>query len=320
MRRHRNIDRTPLRALRAALAITVAGALAAVAAPAAPAAATTDADYPVHYSFAAGLAASLARPGSAPPGANDWTCRPGGAHPYPVILVHGTFGNMTNSWQALSALLANDDYCVYALNYGGRANTDQFHGYGDIVAGGAALAAFVDRVLRATGAAKVDIVGHSQGGMMPRYYVGFLGGAGKVNRLVGLAPSNHGTNLNGLTALLHVFPGGSDALAAICTACAQQVAGSPFMTRLNGIGDTVAGVRYTVIATRYDTVVTPYTSAFLVGSAVTNITLQDRCALDLSDHLGVAYDRIALRYVLNALDPAHAVNPGCTLVLPVVSG
>ena len=48
-------------------------------------------------------------------------------------------------------------------------------------------------MLGATGAAKVDIIGHSQGGMMPRYYVKNLGGAAKVDDLIGLSPSNHGT-------------------------------------------------------------------------------------------------------------------------------
>ena len=49
-------------------------------------------------------------------------------------------------------------------------------------------------MLAATGAAKVSMVGHSQGGMMPRYYIKFLGGASKVDDLVGLSPSNHGTS------------------------------------------------------------------------------------------------------------------------------
>ena len=39
----------------------------------------------------------------------------------------------------------------------------------------------------------LDLVGHSQGGMMPRYYVKNLGGAAKVDDLIGLSPSNHGT-------------------------------------------------------------------------------------------------------------------------------
>jgi pimeloyl-ACP methyl ester carboxylesterase len=58
-----------------------------------------------------------------------------------------------------------------------------------------------DQVLTATGAAKVDLAGHSQGGMMPRYYLNDLGGTAKVSSLVALAPANYGTTLAGLTTL-----------------------------------------------------------------------------------------------------------------------
>ena len=61
-------------------------------------------------------------------------------------------------------------------------------------------------MLAKTGASQVDIVGHSQGGMMPGYYIKFLGGASKVHTLIGLAPSNHGTTIDGLQTLLSVFP------------------------------------------------------------------------------------------------------------------
>src|SRR5438128_1772103 len=80
-------------------------------------------------------------------------------------------------------------------------------GLGDIRQSAAELSAFVDNVLAATGAAKVDLVGHSQGGMMPRYYLKNLGGAAKVGVLIGLSPSNHGTTLNGLFTLGSYFPG-----------------------------------------------------------------------------------------------------------------
>jgi triacylglycerol esterase/lipase EstA (alpha/beta hydrolase family) len=276
---------------------------------------------PVTYSFAAGIAAELAHPGSNPPGANKWSCRPNAAHPNPVVLVHGTFANMTDSWQALSPLLANAGWCVFALNYGGASASDPVQAVGPIEQSAAQLSTFVDRVLAATGAAKVDIVGHSQGGMMPRYYLKFLGGAAKVHSLVGLAPSNHGTTLGGLSALLAAFPWGTNlVLGSWCTACTEQLAGSAFLHHLNAGGDTIAGVNYTVIETAYDEVVTPYTSAFLSGPGVQNITLQNQCGLDFGEHLAIIYDHIALRDVLNALDPAHATPAVCSPVLPGLGG
>jgi hypothetical protein len=90
------------------------------------------------------------------------------------------------------------------------------------------------------------------------------------------------------------------------------------MTELNSGGDTVPGIAYTVIETRYDEVVTPYTSAFLTGPDVTNITLQNQCPLDLTDHLEISYDPAALTDMLNALDPAHPVQVPCMTVLPLL--
>jgi triacylglycerol esterase/lipase EstA (alpha/beta hydrolase family) len=289
-----------------------------VAAVSATAVAASAATLPVPYSFGVGVTAELLHPGSAPPGSNNFLCRPSSAHPRPVVLVHGTFGDMTDSWQALSPLLANNGYCVFAFNYGG-SDGNPIQGYGEIETSAAQLGAFVDHVLAATGASKVDIVGHSQGGMMPRYYLKFLGGAAKVGTLVGLAPSNHGTNLFGLTGLLGALPGGSS-FTASCPACTEQLTGSMFLQHLNAGGDTLAGVKYTVIETMYDEVVTPFTSAFLRGPNVTNILLQAQCGLDFSDHLAIIYDQIALRDVLNALDPAHTVTPRCVPVAPVLGG
>jgi len=127
-------------------------------------------------------------------------------------------------------------------------------------------------------------------------------------------------NFGGLATLGTLFPWSLQVVGLACPACTQQVAGSPFLTTLNRDGDTVPGVHYTVIETRYEQVVTPYTSAFLTGSDVTNIRLQDQCGLDLSEHLAVIYDRIALRDVLNALDPSHAVPPACVPIAPILGG
>jgi len=306
------------RTLMAAVAAT-AVALAAVAlAPPAPARAATK--LPVNYDFIAGATLTALAPDTPPPGANNWSCQLTATHPYPVILVHGTFANMDDNWQAASPLLANNGYCVYAFNYGGSSASSPIQGTGEIAASAAQLASFVSTVLAATGASKVDLVGHSQGGMMPRYYLNFLGGASKVNDFVALAPSNYGTTLDGITELASLL-GASSAingtLSSVCEACVEQEQGSAFLASLNAT-PTVSGVKYTVIESVDDEVVTPYTNAFLpAASNVTNITVQNQCVLDGSDHLEIAADPIALADMLNALDPSAPVKVPCLVVLPV---
>ncbi|MGW6909979.1 esterase/lipase family protein [Streptomyces sp. NPDC054940] len=249
-------------------------------------------------------------------GWNDFSCKPTAAHPRPVVLVHGTFANSVDNWLGLAPYLKNRGYCVFSLDYGQLPGVPFFHALGPIDKSAEQLSAYVDKVLAATGAAEADLVGHSQGGMMPRYYVKFLGGAAKVNALVGIAPNNHGTTLAGLTNLLPYFPGAEDLLSAATPALAQQVVGSEFMTKLNAGGDTVPGVRYTVIATKYDEVVTPYRSQFLNGPDVKNVLIQDLCAVDLSEHALIGLtDRIAFHEVVNALDPARATPTTCASVI-----
>ncbi|MFC0040531.1 lipase family alpha/beta hydrolase [Actinomadura rayongensis] len=294
-----------------------APAVAAVAALSLPAAAQADTALPVKYSSLDALPGVFSS--APPPGANDFSCKPSAAHPRPVVLVEGTSATMALNFNAISPLLKNNGYCVFALNYG---KYGALTAVGDIPTSAGELATFVDKVLAATGADKVDLVGHSQGGgITPRYYLKFNGGAAKVASLVGLAPSNHGASVSGFADLLKIFPFLQVPLDALGgPAWAQQAPGSAVLTKLNAGGDTMPGVKYTVIASRYDEVVTPYESAFLTGPDVTNITVQDVCDQDYTEHLAIAFDHVALRLMLNALDPAHQAKPTCSQVLPLIGG
>jgi triacylglycerol esterase/lipase EstA (alpha/beta hydrolase family) len=271
---------------------------------------------PVVYSVTAAFTGAL-DPNSPPPGANNLSCQ-STTHPYPVVLVHATFANQHDNFNALSPLLYNHGYCVYTFNYGGPPLLGTLYGLNEIAASAQELATFVNTVLAATGKSKVDLVGHSQGGMMPHYYMKFLGGAAKVHTFVGIAPANHGSALADLIQLANYIPGVStlvnEGLENVCPACLELVPGSAFLTNLASGGITVPGVNYTVISSIYDEVVIPWQSQQLSGSNVTNIVLQDQCAIDFSGHLGIAYDHIALQYVLNALDPAHPATPLCTYI------
>lgn len=304
------------------IAVAVAAALAglALAAPAA------NAQYAVPYGNEA-LSDAVFNETFAPQvvaGANNG-CKPSAAHPYPVVLVHATLADEGSNWVTLSPLLANAGYCVYAFNYGATVLSFcdlagcRIDGLGHIEKSAEELASFVNFVLFLTGASKVDLVGHSQGGMMPNYYIKFLGGASKVNELVGLAPSNHGTTLGGLTALLERFPFAQELVSSLAEyvgapALPEQEQGSAFMKKLFGSGEPLAaGVRYAVIETKNDEVVTPYTNAFLNGSNVADITIQNQCPEDPVAHVGMFDDSPSLQNVLNQLSssPSGSFKASC---------
>jgi pimeloyl-ACP methyl ester carboxylesterase len=301
----------------------MAVAISAVVALAAPPAAVADEQYPVPYTFTANVIAGALHQGEPPPGANDWSCRPTRVHPRPVVLVHGLFANMTDNWQTMSPLLANNGYCVFAISYGvppgSEPPLDQFGGLNAMEQSAAELSAFVDRVLAATGAREVDLVGHSEGATMPDYYIEYLGGAAKVARYVGVSGVKHGTTLHGVGTLAAeygtLFPGAPDPTGGTCASCRQFLVGSEYIRKIEARAPA-RGVVYTNIATRYDELVTPYTSSFLTGANVTNIDLQVGCALDFSDHLSIISSPITGRHILNALDPAHARPAPCVPVLP----
>ena len=264
-------------------------------------------------------------PGASPPGANDFTCKPSAAHPDPVILVHGLGATMGENWGTMSPLLKNHGYCVFALTYGLDPGEQYVGGVQRMEDSSAQLATFVDRVLAATGAAKVDLVGHSEGTVMPQYYLKFRGGAAKVAKYVAITPLYHGTTLLGigafLAALIAAFPTYAAAFNTFfdqyCGSCEEFLRGSPFLTHLYADGVyAVPGVQYTTIMTRYDELVTPYTSGRIIAPNVTNIVVQNQCPIDLAEHLAVAFDPTVGQDILNALDPAHKQAVPCQLVLP----
>jgi pimeloyl-ACP methyl ester carboxylesterase len=305
-------------------AAVLAALLALLVAPAASAA-----TLPVPWTLLAALPAQAANPGGPPPGANDFSCVPSAAHPEPVVLVHGLSANQTVNWQTYSPLLKNAGYCVFSLTYGvpgAPLPVYQPAGLSPMEQSAHELALFVDRVRAATGASKVDILGHSEGTLMPSYYVKFLGGAAEVDKYVSLTPLWDGTTLFGvshlydLTKLIGLDPLINGALDPACGSCRQFLHGSAFLANLHsGNGVFQPGVSYTNILTRYDEAVTPYTSGLGSGPNVKNIVLQDTCALDLSEHGGLAADRNAAGHVLNALDPAHAKPVPCVPATPLGS-
>jgi triacylglycerol lipase len=305
-------------------------AFVALIAVAPPASATHPEPLPVPYTFLPNAVLAGVQVGADAPGTNDWSCVPSAEHPDPVVLVHGLMGNKATNWPTYGPLLHNEGYCVFALTYGTSSQApaqfrEAFGGLTKMEESAEELGAFVARVLASTSATKVDIVGHSEGTVMPNYYAKFLGGGAFIDDYVGIAPIWHGTNVGGFGTLSTLgtpfgFSPANFALFEDYFASGPQLLkGSEFMTKMrSGGGPAVPGVTYTNIVTKYDELVVPYKSGIEPG--MTNIVVQKGCVLDLAEHFAIVSDPIAAQYVLNALDPDHAQKPRCQVVTPFVGG
>jgi triacylglycerol lipase len=316
------------RVLRITIRSVIFAAILAAALAAPAAAAAESPSFPVSYSIPHAVAAGAQSATDGPLGANDWSCRPTREHPYPVVLVHGLFLDQVINWDTMSPLLTDNRFCVFALTYGLDGGESIVGGVTAMEQSATQLDAFVRKVLAVTRASKVDLVGHSEGTVMPRYWMEFLGGASLVSRYVMFTPIWHGTNLAGigtvetladqLNASLSPTVAGLFGTLTTCVACGELINTSSFIENLNAHGMALPGVVYTDVMTKYDELVAPYTSGYLNAPNVTNIVLQDQCPQDLSEHLTVGYDPTAAQDMLNALDPAHARAVPCVPVLPLV--
>jgi triacylglycerol esterase/lipase EstA (alpha/beta hydrolase family) len=269
----------------------------------------------IQPSITTGIAAALADPAAPPPGVNDFGCKLSAAHPRPVILIPGTFANMEDDYGALGPVLANDGYCVFSLNYGGTPGAF-IQSTGPVPASAQQVAAFIGQVRASYGGVQVDLVGHSQGGLLAEYVAKLLGLAPAIHTIVALSPTTHGTTLDGLATLAQVFPGASQFLTAGCPACADQESGSAVVTALDNGPIAQPGVSYTVIETLNESVVTPVGSSFIGEPGVHNEYVQSACPFDPVDHADLSYDNTTIRLTLNALDPATARSPNCLLSYP----
>ncbi|MFC9894597.1 esterase/lipase family protein [Nocardia sp. NPDC127579] len=231
------------------------------------------------------LAALLSRLGSAPVAAassnEPVACTPPPHHPYPVVLLHGTMDD-SSAWNILSSKLIADGYCVYTPTYGQYPTPIPVGaGVAPIAESAVDVAAYIARVLAVTGAARVDIVGHSQGGTIAEYYAKNLGQAGKVRLQILLAVASHGTDLVGAVEVANQVPAlhgivNQQVLPLFCPACLDLQRGSGFIRALSDGRIAQPGVRYAILATRDDVVVTPAgTASFIDEPGVSNQFVQD---------------------------------------------
>jgi triacylglycerol lipase len=169
----------------------------------------------------------------------------------PVIFVHGFSGAAWNFNEMINDFKRD----------GWRANQLFAFGYNFTQSNkttASKLAAEVSRVRRVTGAARVDVVTHSMGGVSSRWYLKFLGGQSHVDDWVSMGGPNHGTNL-------------SSACSWALASCREIVSGSAMLRTLNGGEETPGRVRYGTFWSRCDVIINPDSSARLTGAVNTDV-------------------------------------------------
>lgn len=221
------------------------------------------------------------------------SCPGGFTHPThePVLLVHGTAVTPDENWGWNYALVLPKlgyDVCTVALP--GRA-------LGDIQVS-AEYVVYAIRAMYAATGQKVDILGHSQGPLEPRWALKWWPSLrSQVDDVVMMAAPNHGT------AIASGPP--------VCTAsCLQMKIGSVFLAALNAGGETPPGPSYTSIFSLTDELVQPQAPSATSGLAgASNILMQDICPGRIVEHADFADDAAVFAVVMDAFTHPGPADP-----------
>lgn len=135
--------------------------------------------------------------------------------PRPIIVVHGYAMNRAN-FVLLAGRLAGAGL--------GPTIGFEYWTLGKTASAARRLGALVEEVRARTGAPAVDIIGHSMGGVVGRYYVTLGGGDGVVRNLITLGSPHAGTDASvvGLGRPIRELLGGSTLLTRLASAPAPS--------------------------------------------------------------------------------------------------
>jgi triacylglycerol lipase len=204
--------------------------------------------------------------------------------PGPVLLVPGYGGNGQSLEPLAAVLRATGRTAVIVQPVG--------DGTGDLRSQAEHLAEVAKRVREDTGAASVDVIGYSAGGVVARLWVRDDGGARVARRVLTLGSPHHGTTQAALGAEL---AGGCPA------ACEQLVPDSDLLRRLNAGDETPGGPLWATVRSTSDQVVTPVDSAALAGAL--NIVVQDVCPRSPAAHGDLPSSPVVLGALTSVLGP-----------------
>lgn len=142
--------------------------------------------------------------------------------PPPVVLLHGFIDNRSVFVLLRRSLAQHGRHRMESLNYSPLTC--------DIRTAAELLGRHIEEICERTGSPQVDVVGHSLGGLIARYYVQRLGGDGRVRILVTLGTPHSGTRVaplaNAHPIVRQMRPG-----SAVIEELSRPAAGLPYALR-----------------------------------------------------------------------------------------
>lgn len=200
-------------------------------------------------------------------------------NPRPILLVHGVIHNASAFIPLKRRMEREGWHNVFSINYPTR--------HGSLTKMVEALEKRVDEILRVTKSSQIDIIAHSLGGVISRYFMSVGAGRGKIRHLVTLGTPHQGTPLS-------MFIGGGILGAGLRT----DLRSGSYMIRLLNETPLPQGSRLTSIYSRYDFVAWPGDNGRADGlphNAFRNIELHT------VGHLGLLYSEESFGAVMNSL-------------------
>lgn len=195
----------------------------------------------------------------------------------PVLIIHGFLGTRGSMYMLERRLVADGFVCV-------SFNLGTFN-VRDIRRSAFLIHRKIERILAQTPSQKIDIIGHSMGGLIGLYYVKKLGGYSRVRKLIMMGTPVRGT----WSALAGVLT-----LGLWSTSSWQLLPRSRFLDEL-AQGPIPSGVEVSTIAAARDWVV-PLATTRLQGANAMTVPL---------GHSSLVVSEEVYRRVVNTLRPPH---------------
>ena len=251
---------------------------------------------------------------------NDFDCQ---SDHNPVIMLHGLSSQREVGLNTFSHHLKDLGYCVFSETYGAHKLVPWIGGLTDMRESAADIASFIKEVKERTGSGKVDLVGHSEGGVMALYVPMTQEGISEVvDHNIALGPAVHGAQYFGFTDIFYIGGDVTRELASLaletlgCEACDQMATGGDIYNDF-AAAERISqqGNRPTIIMSTADTLVAPETSR-VDEDGVRNIIIQDTCPDDKVGHAGLGWSKNVWNLVENELNENYERQFECENGLP----